>query len=249
MNKMLSGRTVIVTGGGAGIGLGIVRQCVAAGARVVAFEIDPARAGRIEVEGAEFRDVDVSDAEGLAGAISSVCAESGPVSGLVNNAGITIQKPIEMMTVEEMDLLWKVNQRPVLIAAQAVAPHMGKAGGGAIVNIASNHARASDQGYEAYAGTKGAIVAMTRALAWSLGPRKIRVNALAPGLTMTEAVSKVAGAPGREAKFRSWHAMGEVNSVDDVGKLAAFLLSDDAAAINGAEIVADQGMSARLGAI
>lgn len=249
MSKALSGRSVIVTGGGAGIGLGVVRQCVAAGASVVAFEINRVRAGQIEAEGAEFREVDVADAAGLARAISSVCEQSGPVSGLVNNAGITIQKPIEQMTVEEMDLLWQVNQRPVLIAAQAVAPYMAKVGGGAIVNIASNHARASDQGYEAYAGTKGAIVAMTRALAWSLGPRKIRVNALAPGLTMTEAVAKAAETPGRDAQFRSWHAMGKVNSVDDVGKLATFLLSDDAAAINGAEIIADQGMSARLGAI
>ncbi|WJS05620.1 SDR family NAD(P)-dependent oxidoreductase [Roseibium aggregatum] len=249
MNSLLAGKRIIVTGGGAGIGLGIVRQCLAAGAEVIALECDPLKEEAITAEGAIFREVDVADAAGLRGAIIAAGGEPGSIQGLVNNAGITIQKPLADLSLEEMDLLWMVNQRSVLVAAQAVAPILAANGSGAIVNIASNHARASDKGYEAYAGTKGAVVAMTRALAWSLGPSHIRVNALAPGLTMTETVAQAARDPGRETEFRSWHATGEVNTVDDVGRMAAFLLSEAARSVTGAEIIADQGMSARLGAI
>ena len=116
-------------------------------------------------------------------------------------------------------------------------------------HIASNHAIASDVGYEGYAGTKGAIVAMTRSMAWSLGRDGIRANTLSPGLTMTEAVTRAASDPARAATFTDWHATGSVNGVEDIGRVAAFLLSDASAALTGAEIVADQGMASRLAAL
>ena len=249
MTSNLKGKNIIVTGGGAGIGLGVLRQCVAAGATVTVLEINESCKSRIEAEGGVFRLCDVGDANDLHTAIGLTAAAMGPPDGLVNNAGITIQKPFEDMTTDEMDMLWQVNQRAVLVASQTVAQLMPPTGG-AIVNIASNHARASDQGYEAYAGTKGAIVAMTRAMSWSLGAKGIRVNALAPGLTMTEAVRTIAEESAeRMQQFRAWHATNTVNSVDDIGRIAAWLLSSDSAALTGAEIIADQGMSARLGAI
>ena len=91
---------------------------------------------------------------------------------------------------------------------------------------------------------------MTRALAWSLGPQGIRVNALAPGLTMTETVQRIADTtPGLSDTFDAWHASGTPASVDEIGKVAVYLLSDDSAALTGSEIIADHGMSARLGAL
>ncbi|MEV8466879.1 SDR family oxidoreductase [Fluviibacterium sp. DFM31] len=249
MSARLDGMNIILTGGGAGIGRGILRQCVAVGAQVSVLEIDPAARARVEAEGGAFHICDVGDPAALQEAIQAIARETGPIDGLVNNAGITIQVPFEEMTIADMDLLWRVNQRAVLVASQAVAPLMRDTGG-AIVNIASNHARASDSGYEAYAGTKGAIVAMTRAMTWSFGRRNVRVNALAPGLTLTEAVQAVAEeSTARMDQFRAWHATNTVNSVDDIGRIAAWLLSPDSAALNGAEIIADQGMTARLGAI
>lgn len=239
----LSGRHILVTGAGAGIGLGILRQCRAAGARVTGFDNRAEARAAIQAEGATFAQVDVGDAPALAAAVAAL----GPLDGIVNNAGITIQTPFEDMPVADMDLLWRVNQRAPMIVVQAALPAMPR--GAAIVNVASNHARASDQGYEAYAGTKGALTAMTRAMAWSLGPRGIRVNALAPGLTMTEAVTKIAKEQDCMDLFNSWHATGHVSTVDEVGAAAAWLLSDAAAALTGAEILADQGMSARLGAL
>lgn len=242
--NVLADKTILVTGGGAGIGLGIVRCCVANGASVMVFEKDTTKRACVEALGAVFVEVDLADTS----AVEQACALVPHLDGLVNNAGITIQKPLADLSLEEMDLLWQVNQRPMLLLPKLLTPKMPE--GAAIVNIASNHAKASDVHYEAYAGTKGAIVAMTRALAWSMGRKGIRVNALAPGLTMTEMVQGVADSdPDLAARFGSWHASGRVNSVDDIGKAAVFLLSDASVAINGTEIIADQGMSARLGDI
>lgn len=249
MTTLLDGKTVVVTGAGAGIGLGILRQCIKAGANTIGIERDEGRLARIEAEGATAVRGDVGDAEAFPALLRKLWETNGPINGLVNNAGITIEKPLEEMTLEEMELLWRVNQRSVLLSVQALAPLMSGNGGGAVVNIASNHARASGTGYEAYAGTKGAIVAMSRAMAWSYGKQAIRVNALCPGLTMTETVADAARDPALAARFREWHANHRVNTVDEIGQAAAFLLSDAASAFTGADLVADQGMSSRLGDI
>jgi 3-oxoacyl-[acyl-carrier protein] reductase len=249
MSRLLEGRVIIVTGAASGIGRGILRMAVQAGARVAGLDVAEGAQTRIEREGGIAYHTDVAKADEFAEVVARVRRDLGRLDGLVNNAGITFITPFLEATVEEWDCLWRVNQRSVLAGAQAAARIMvADACGGSIVNVASNHARASDRGYDAYAGTKGAIVAMTRAMAWSLGEHGIRVNALCPGLTMTEGVTAAATDPGRAAEFASWHATGKVNTVDDVGRAAVFLLSDAAASLSGAEIIADQGMSARLGA-
>lgn len=246
----LTEKVIIVTGAASGIGRGVLRMARAAGAQVVGIDIAPGAEDRIAAEGGLPYRADVGDPGCFAATIDRVRTDFGRLDGLVNNAGITRAPDFLGADVAEWDLLWQVNQRSVLIGSQAAARIMVKDRlGGAIVNIASNHARASDVGYEAYAGTKGGIVAMTRAMAWSLGRHGIRVNALCPGLTLTEHVANVARDPAIAKTFNSWHATGQVNTVDQVGQVAAFLLSDASAAISGAEILADQGMVARLGAL
>jgi len=241
MSNTLQDRVIIVTGAASGIGLGIAQTCTQAGAQVAGFDIS---------KGFDGYNVDVSDATSFADAIAQARADFGRIDGIVNNAGVTLTAPFLDAPLEQWETLWQVNQRSVLVGCQAVARIMVADGkGGALVNIASNHARASDVGYEAYAGTKGAITAMTRAMAWSLGPHGIRVNALCPGLTMTDAVAQVAKDPARAAEFNDWHATGRVNSIQDVGHAAVFLLSDASTALSGTEIIADQGMSSRLGAL
>lgn len=185
---------------------------------------------------------DVRDPASLANAIGAVREAEGRLDGLVNNAGLTLTAPFLEAEVEMWNTLWETNQRSVLVGCQAAARIMVADGrGGALVNVSSVHATSSDHGYEAYAGTKGAITAMARAMSWSLGPHGIRVNTLSPGLTLTEKVAKVAEDPDTAETFRSWHANGEIPSVDEMGDLAVFLLSDAASALNGIEIVADQG--------
>ena len=243
----LDGTHIIVTGAGAGIGLGIARACRAAGAEVTGFDWKTDGAGKLEEIGARFVQVDVTDLDGFEVAIAQAHERSGRLDGMVNNAGVTIKVPFLEMTREQMETLWTVNQRSVLVGSQAAGRIMADAGGGAIVNIASNHARCTNPGHEGYAGTKGAIVAMTRAMAWSLGPSGIRVNALCPGMTQIEIVIEAMKDPANDANFRSWAADNKVNTVEEVGRAAVFLLSDASSAINGAEIVADRAMSALLG--
>lgn len=124
MNGLLKDKTVVVTGAGAGIGLGIVRQCQRSGANIIGIERDESRLARIEAEGAAGVHGDVGDAEAFPSLLRRLWETHGPIHGLVNNAGITIEKPLEEMTLEEMELLWRVNQRSVLLSVQALAPLM-----------------------------------------------------------------------------------------------------------------------------
>ena len=133
-----------------------------------------------------------------------------------------------------MESLWTVNQRSVLAGCQMAARIMVADGTpGALVNIGSVHARSGNPGMEGYAGTKGAISAMGRAMAWSLGPHGIRVNALCPGLTQTETVLQAMQDPATAAELCSWHATNRVSTVEDIGNAAVFLLSDLSAALTG----------------
>ncbi|MCT8159950.1 SDR family NAD(P)-dependent oxidoreductase [Pseudoruegeria sp. SHC-113] len=244
----LSGKHIIVTGAGAGIGLGIARQVRAAGAQVSAFDLRSEGAGRLAEIGAEFTQVDVADGDAFEAAILAAHARAGRLDGIVNNAGVTIKVPFLEMSRAQMETLWTVNQRSVLIGSQVAGRLMVAQGqGGAIVNIASNHARCTNPGHEGYAGTKGAIVAMTRAMAWSLGPHGIRANTLSPGMTQTEIVIEAMKDPANAANFRSWGADNEVNTVEEIGNAAVFLLSPASSALNGADLVADRAMSALLG--
>ncbi|SFR52517.1 3-oxoacyl-[acyl-carrier protein] reductase [Yoonia tamlensis] len=244
----LTGQHVIVTGAGAGIGLGIVRQVRAAGADVTAFDINADGQAALEALGAQFVQVDVANCDAFAAAIDAAHAALGRLDGLVNNAGVTIQVPFLEMTRAQMETLWTVNQRSVLVGCQTAGRLMAAQKRGAIVNIASNHAGATDPGFEGYAGSKGAIVSMTRAMAWSLGPHGVRVNTLSPGMTRTEIVDAAMQDPDLAKIFQGWAADNAVNSVQEVGDAAVFLLSAQSAAINGADIVADRAMSVRLGA-
>lgn len=244
---ILEGRHIIVTGAGAGIGLGIARQCCAAGAKVTGMDLRDTGAEALVEMGARFVQVDVADGAAFAQAIEAAADRETRLDGIVNNAGVTIKVPFLDMTPEQMETLWTVNQRSVLIGCQTAARIMASGGGGAIVNIASNHARSTNPGHEGYAATKGAIVAMTRAMAWSLGPKGIRANTLSPGMTQTEIVIEAMKDPDNAENFRGWAADHAVNTVEEVGDAAVFLLSDHSAAVNGADLVADRAMSALLG--
>lgn len=242
----LDGRHIIVTGAGAGIGLGIARACRAAGADVTGFDWKTDGAGKLEEIGARLKQVDVTDLDGFEAAIAEAHECAGRLDGMVNNAGITIKVPFLEMTREQMETLWTVNQRSVLVGCQAAGRIMKEAGQGAIVNLSSVHARATNPGHEAYAATKAAIAAMTRAMAWSLGPYGVRVNALCPALVRTEIVDAAMQDPEVVAKVQSYNPEGTVTTVDEIGALAVFLLSDAGSALNGSEVMADRGMSALL---
>lgn len=245
----LSGRHIIVTGAAAGIGLGIAKQCCASGANVTGFDIDAGGRVKLEKFGARFCQVDVANAADFKQAIEDASRQLNRLDGLVNNAGVTISVPFLEMTLEQMETLWAVNQRSVLVGSQVAGRIMANEHGGAIVNIASNHAHSTMPGHEGYAGTKGAIVAMTRAMAWSLGDKRVRVNTLCPGITHTEVVEDAVQDPTVAKLYRSWAADNELSTVEEIGAAAVFLLSDASSALNGTHIVADRAMSSLLGGV
>lgn len=244
----LAGKVVIVTGGSAGIGLGIVTALARRGAVVVSADRNQwpnataAEPGKIDSVIA-----DISDLQSIETLFDHVRSSYQRLDGLVSNAGVTICDDFLDFDPETLETLWRTNLRSVFLCAQHAGRIMREQGRGAIVNIASNHASSSVPGYEMYAATKGGIVSMTRAMAWSLGRYGIRVNSLSPGLTRTEALQRyIDQTPGIEADYASWHATGRYNTPTDIGEIAAFLLSDAAVGITGADLVADNGMSSIL---
>lgn len=245
----LSGRIVIVTGGGAGIGLGVVKAVTAAGARAVVAEKNSALAQRVaELDlDTDFIETDVGNPESISRLFQTVSDRYGRLDGLVNNAGLTVTGDFLDFPLESIELLWSVNLRGSLLCAQQAGRLMRAGRSGVIVNIASNHAFATAPGFEMYAATKGGLAAMTRGMAWSLGRYNIRVNAVCPGLTHTEVNdAEVKANPDLAGIYAGWHATGRYNQPVDVGEIVAFLLSDASVAITGANVVADNGMSSLL---
>ena len=248
----LSGKTVIVTGGGAGIGWGITRCCALKGATVVLCQnqcLATDKKNFIEETGADirFRQLDVRSRTEIEDFFSIFSREFNSVDALVNNAGITIHKDFFETGVDDLEALWLTNQRSVFLMSQFAARLMRESGGGSMLNISSNHGTASVPGYEMYAATKGAIAAMTRSMSQSLGKSGIRVNTLSPGLTHTEALAeRISREPGILNGFNAMHPTGTYATVEQIGEIAAFLISDQASAITGAEILADHGLAAQL---
>ncbi len=252
MHYNLAGRIVVVTGGGAGIGLGIVKVLAGQGARVVMAECNSAGhevAADLRKANLDVRCVpcDVSDPQSIAELFSLVAREYGGVDGLVNNAGLTIHEDFLEASLENWQRMINTNLRSVFLCTQHAARLMKDAGRGAIVNLSSNHAGASMEGFEGYAATKGGICAMTRAMAWSLGRYGIRVNSLSPGLTLTDHIGQLMQErPQLQRFYPSLHATRRINAPEDVGRIAAFLISDASIGITGADLLADNGLSAHL---
>ncbi|TDS70424.1 SDR family oxidoreductase [Comamonas sp. JUb58] len=251
-DKNLQGRLIVVTGGGAGIGLGISQRLAQIGASVIVAELsDQARPtiDSLRSEGLDLRFVscDIGKEASIDALFKVVADDSKPLYGLVNNAGVTIHGDFLDFTMQDWEQVVNVNLRSVFLCSQRAAKLMQIEGGGSIVNIASNHAGATNPGFEAYAATKGGVLAMTRAMAWSLGSHGIRVNSLSPGLTETSHIhALIEREPALGDVYRSLHATQRFNQTADIADIAAFLLCDASIALTGIDVLADNGMSARL---
>lgn len=250
--QSLNDKVIIITGGSAGCGWGFSKACAEAGAKVVVADINPLSEERIEIIKAlghepTYINTDVSDPESIQAMVDGVIDKFGVIDGVINNAGLTITGDFFDFDLATIDRLINTNLRSVFLVCQAASRYMRELGSGAIVNISSNHAVSSTPQYEMYAATKGGIVSMTRAMSWSLGKHGIRVNALCPGLTRTEPIHEMSvNDPELEKSFNAMHATGTFNSVEQLGAVGVFLLSDASASITGTEIIADQGMVASL---
>ena len=244
----LAGRVAVVTGASKGIGAAIAKALAKAGADVV-VNYASSKAGAdavvdaIVAAGGKAIAVqgDVSKASEAQGLIEAAVSRFGRLDVLVNNSGIYEFASIEELTEEHYRRQFDVNVLGVLLATQAAARHLGE--GGSIINISSAITHVHTPTAAAYAGTKGAVNAITGVLANELAPRKIRVNAVSPGFVVTEG-SQSAGIVGSdmEAGLVAQTPLGRAGQPADIADVVAFLASDDARWLTGEVITASGGI-------
>ena len=246
--RRYQGRTVLVTGGGSGIGEACCLRLASEGAKVAVLDIDGAHAQavaeRIRADGGEAVHIqlDVSDPAAVEAAVANVVARLGPLKLAVNNAGIGgARLPPEQMPLEQWDRTLAVNLSGVFYCMRAEHAHLLAAGGGAIVNTASVHSVIASPTSAAYTAAKHGVLALTKVAALAWGGQGIRVNAVGPGFTPTPLTAGVTEA--YRADFLSKMALDYFPEAEDIAATVAFLGSDEARAITGALQLVDGGFT------
>lgn len=236
----LTGKVALVTGASKGIGAAIAKSLGAEGATVVVnYSTSKAGADKtvsaIEAAGGKAfaAQGDFSKPEEVAKTFAEIKSKYGKLDVLVNNAGVYGFLPLEQTTPEEFHRQFNLNVLGLLLATKEAAALIGPEGG-SVINIGSVVGQMSQPGASIYSATKGAVNSITISLSKELGPRKIRVNALNPGLVETEGVH-AAGFMGTpfEQEIAKNTPLGRIGQPDDIGRVAAFLASDDSYWVNG----------------
>ena len=246
-----TGKVGIVTGGAQGIGRGIARRLLADGMTVVIADCDAGAAQEFLAEmghPAKLRAVttDVTCEEDIRILMEAAQQFGGRLDALVNNAGMGINKPVESLTLAEWNQVLATNLTSMFLAVKYAAPQLRRTQG-RIVNIASTRAWQSEKNTEAYSASKGGVVALTHALAVSLGP-EIRVNGICPGWIEVRDCQKASSRqqPHHSEEDRLQHPVGRVGTPDDIASMTAFLLSDAAGFVTGHCFPVDGGMTIKM---
>jgi NAD(P)-dependent dehydrogenase (short-subunit alcohol dehydrogenase family) len=232
-------RAVIVTGAARGIGAGIARHLAGTGRQVACADLDGEAAAQVAGEiGGIAVQCDVGQEPDIERLVAVVRSRLGRIDAIVSNAGLAKFAPLAETTLETWNQVLATNLTSTFLLAKAAAGDLERARG-AIVTIASTRAHMSEPGTLAYSASKGGVVALTHALALTLGP-KVRVNCISPGWIDT----------GRHGPLKPsdhvQHPAGRVGRVEDIAAAVAYLLSDAAGFITGAELVVDGGMTRKM---
>jgi 3-oxoacyl-[acyl-carrier protein] reductase len=248
MAGKLNGKVAVVTGASKGIGAEIARRLAAEGAAVVVnYASSKAGADKVvaDITGNGGKAIpvggDVSKAADAEGIVDAAVKAYGRLDVLVNNSGVYEFAPIEQVTEDHFHRQFNVNVLGLLLTTRAAARHLGE--GGSVINIGSGVTRLTPPNTAVYTATKGAVDAITGVLAKELGPRKIRVNSINPGLVVTEG-TRTAGVIGSEMETGSvaQTPLGRIGQPRDIAAVAAFLASDDSAWLTGELLLATGGL-------
>jgi NAD(P)-dependent dehydrogenase (short-subunit alcohol dehydrogenase family) len=223
---------ILVTGGASGIGAGIATRLLRDGHTVIIADRNPQ-----ELEGARAVLCDVANEAEIARLVENIEIEDGRLDGLVCNAGFMIRKPLAELSLHEWSAVLATNLTSTFLLAKATAPMLRDARG-SILTIASTRAHMSEPNTESYAASKGGLLALTHALAVSLGP-EITVNCISPGWIDTQGSDL-------SPEDHSQHPAGRVGRTQDVAAMAAFLLGPEAGFITGSEFIVDGGMTRKM---
>lgn len=246
----LRGQRVLITGGATGIGAAMVEAFAQQGAQVAFLDLAAAEAAalaqRLSANGYPtpwWRNCDVRDVAALQAAIAQAVRELGDFSTLVNNVARDDRHTLESVTPEYWDERMAVNQRHAFFAIQAVEPGMRRLGAGSIINLGSTGWQTKGEMFPCYSIAKASVNGLTRGLANSLGPHRIRINTVSPGWVMTERQVKLwLNAEGEESIKRN-QCLPDKMQPSDVARMVLFLASDDGAMCTAQEFKVDAGWS------
>jgi NAD(P)-dependent dehydrogenase (short-subunit alcohol dehydrogenase family) len=239
----------VITGSAMGIGAETARRCAVSGMAVVVSDIDDVLGNGVVEEiraaggQAIYQHADVSQESDLAALMDAAVCEWGRLDLLVNNAHWEVRVPVTDLRAEDWDRSQAILVRSHILGAKHAVPVMRRQGGGNIVNVSSVHGLAVTPNYETYETAKAAVIHLTRGLARDLGPDGIRVNAICPGIILTERLAaRYAEQPERTAFITQAHPLRRLGTPRDIAEVVLFLASPAASFITGQAIVVDGGI-------
>lgn len=246
----------IITGASRGIGKGIAEEFAKNGATVIIADVDIDKGKQVEKEisknggNSYFIKTDVTSDSDIKNMVEEVVDRYGKIDTLINNAGITIFKPLIETSLDDWNQVINTDLRGVFLCSKYVAEKMVEKQSGSIINISSNHAIATLPDSEIYAAAKAGVIGFSKSMALSLGEKGIRVNTICPGFTDTTHyqtwLNQYKDPEKVEQEVIGLHATKRINNASDVAKLCIYLASEHSIQVTGADIVIDGGVSSRL---
>jgi NAD(P)-dependent dehydrogenase (short-subunit alcohol dehydrogenase family) len=251
MAQELTGRIAVVTGASQGLGKQMAESLAEAGASVALVARDPVKLSAVKADidqaggRAECYALDVTDERAVTSTAGQIREQLGAPDILINNAGVIIAKPVSDCTLQEWNHVISTNLNGPFLCARAFIPGMKERKFGRILNLTSIISHVSMPGLAAYATSKFGLLGFTKTLALELAPHNITVNGISPGPFATDMNKPTMDDPAGSAEFLSRIPLGRWGKVKDIGALAVYLCSDDAAFVTGTDILIDGGWTAQ----